>query len=427
VVVTTGEDYADRLLYYGYDASDVEHRVSCPCPSRVTLEDWHRFPQLATGYERIWLLDPNPNYRYLRPSGALAQELDSYIFLPPVVFKGHSSATAVQRDLLAPFTTSDISVQLAVSAGSQPSDQEIIRLGTSVALRADELFPRGTRYHFTMGELYRFYGSEEKAVSYYNAAVADDPNYYPAYEGLALIHVARGEPKEALELAESLVARGIIHESYYHFLLGSLHYVEGDLAGALAEFRSAVRLDGDNVDYRLRLGDAYRALGRFDEAITQYDEVTRLDPSHVGAYSRRASVHRAEGRLTEAVSEYREALEMRPDSAFHHAMLADTYWHQGLMDDAVLEARAAVRLEEKDAAYHVLLGELYQALERIPEAIAEFETGVLLAPEFAPFQVELGAAYRVAGQHEEAAAAFERALELDPGNAEARHALQELR
>jgi tetratricopeptide (TPR) repeat protein len=75
----------------------------------------------------------------------------------------------------------------------------------------------------------------------------------------------------------------------------------------------------------------------------------------------------------------------------------------------------------------MLLGELYQATERIPEAIAEFEIAVLLAPEFAPFQVELGAAYRAAGQHEQAVAAFERALELDPGNAEAKRALQELR
>jgi tetratricopeptide (TPR) repeat protein len=427
VVVATGEDYADRLLYYGYDSSDARYLASCPCPSKVVLEDWHRFPDVVSGYDVAWLLDPNPNYRQLRPGGPLADEVDGHVFLAPVVFKGHSGSSAVERDLLAPFTTSDINVLLAVPTESQLSDEEIIDLGTSVARQADEMFPEETRLNFTLGELHRFFGDEQEAVEQYEAAIADDPDYYSAYEGLALIHLAHGEPEQALELYEGLLARGVIRESDYHFLLGSLRYVEGDLQEAANEFAVAVRMDSDNAEFRLQLGDVYRALGRHNEAMAQYDEVTRLDPSHVGAYSRRATIYRAEGLLDEAVVEYRMALQLRPDNPFYHAMLADTYRYQGQLEEAVLAAEEAVRLEEGEAAYHVLLGELYLALERLPQAIAEFETGVELAPEVAPYYLDLGDAYRLAGSEEEAIAAYERVLELDPGNETASKHLEELR
>jgi mannosyltransferase len=426
VVVATGEDYAARLLYYGYDASDVRYLASCPCPSRAVLEDWHRFIGVSVGYDRVWLLDPNPSYRQLRPGGPLAKELESHVFLPPVVFKGRGSSSVVERDLLAPFATSDINVLLALPADPIPSNGEIIEMGTNVARQADELFPQDTRYHFTLGELHRFYGTEEEAVKQYEAAIAGDPDYYSAYEGLAIIYVARGEPQRALELYQGLLARGVIQESDYHFLVGSLAYFEGDTEEAAHEFAQAVRMDGDNVEYRFQLGEAYRTLGRYAEAMGQYEEVTRLDPSYVGAYARRATIYRAEGLLDEAVGEYQMTLELRPDSAFYHAMLADTYRYQGLLQEAAVEAEEAVRLGEGEAAYHVLLGEVYQALERIPEAIAEFEIGVQLAPDVAPYYLELGDAYTLAGRDEEAIAAYERVVELDPGNATALRALDDL-
>jgi tetratricopeptide (TPR) repeat protein len=421
VVITTSEAHAERLLYYSYDASEVEYLAPCPCPVRVELEHWGRFAELASPYDQAWLLDPNPNYRYLRPGELLAEEVEDYVFLPPIIFKGHTRNSAVETDLLAPFMTSDVGVLPALLLDSQPTDEQILGLGSSWASQAQELYPGETRAEFTLGELQRFYGSHDQAIIHYEAAIADDPNFLGPYEGLALVYLGRGEMGEAVKLYGELLETGLIDESYYHFLLGSLHIVEGSLDVAVTEFTLAVSLDPDDVNYLLRLGDAYRAVGRFDDAVAQYDEITRLDPSYVVAYSRRASIYRAQGRLVEAVEEY------QMEDAFYHAMLADTYWYQELLEQALTEAQEAVRLEEHEAAYHVLLGEIYQALDQLPEAIKEFEEGVRLAPNFALYHLELGNAYRLSGRDEEAIAAYERVLELDPDNATAAQHLQELR
>ncbi len=427
LVITPVEAHAQRLLYYDYRASEVEYLAPCPCPAIVQQKDWHRFPELASPYRRTWFLDPNPDYWSLSPGGWLAEELESYIFLPPIVFKGHTRSSVVETDLLAPFMTSDVSVLPVLPRDLLPTDEEIIELGSMLAKQAEELYPGGTRSHFTIGELYRFYGSEDEAIAHYEAAVVGDPRFYPAYEGLALIHIGRGEVAKAVELYDGLLEMGIIRESYYHFLRGTLYAFEGDMDAAITEFTLAVRMDGDNVDYRLPLGDAYWATGRLDEAMAQYSEIIRLDPSHVVAYARRGRIHRSQGYLAEAAAEYEMMVQLQPDNPFYHAMLADTYRAEGLFDEALAEAQEAVRLAEDEAAYHVLLGKVYQEAERLSEAIEQLEEGVRLAPNEARYYLRLGEAYRLAARDEEAINAYERVLQLDPGNETATQHLQELR
>ncbi len=426
-VIATAEGHAQRLLYYGYDASEVEYLVPCPCPALVTLEDWYGFPELASAHYQAWFLAPNPNYRDLRPDGQLANELEGYIILPPIVFKGHANSNVVETDLMAPFMTSDVGVVPVLPPDSRLTGEQIIELGSMLARQAEELYPGDTRFGFTLGELSRYYGSGDEAIAHYQASIADDPRFYSAYEGLALIYVMRGETGKAVDLYDELFEMGVIYESYYHVLLGSVHMIEGDMGAAIAEFTEAVAMDGDNVEYRLLLGDAYRAVGQLEEALAQYDEITGLDRSYAAAYSRRARIYQTQGRLTEAVGEYQRAVQLRPDSPFYHARLADIYWQGGLLDEALAEAEEAARLGEQEATYQVLLGKTYRALGRLSEAIGEFEEAVRLEPTVASYYLDLGDTYRLAGRDGEAIAAYERVLELDPGNQTATQRLQELR
>lgn len=427
VLMTTSEDHAERLLYYDYDVSEVQYLAPCPCPVKLTLEHWHRFPILASTYQRVWLLDPNPSYRFLAPGGWLAEELQSHIFLPPIIFKGYTRNSPVEADLLAPFMTSDVSMLVALPRDSHPSAEQLIQLVSDLALQAQGLFPGGTRLEYTLGELYRIYGAEDTAVAHYEAAIAADPRFYPAYEGLALVHVSRGEMRKALDLYSTLSELGVIHESYYHFLLGSVHIYEGDLDAGIGELALAAEMDPDDVYYRLRLGDAYQDAGRPDDAIRQYDEIVRLAPTDPLAYLRRGEVYEAEKRLTEAIGQYEMAVQLDPDNAYYHALLANAYAYQGLLDRAVAEAQEAVRLEDGQASYHVLLGKIYQAQGRIQEATTEFEEAVHLDPTVAAYLLNLAEAYRLTGRTDDAVAAYEQVLKLDPDSTVAAERLRDLR
>jgi mannosyltransferase len=427
IVIAPVEAHVNRLEYFDYSASPAEYLVPCPCPAPVNMEDWDGFADLAEGHQRVWLLDPNPNYLRIRPERWIAQQLDDYVFLPPIVFTGHTEDTAPQTDLLGPVIASDIGVVPVVPRDLGLSDEEILELGSMVAERAEELYPGRTRIHFTMGELQRLYGDEGQAILQYGAEIAEDPRFYYAYEGIALIYARHGDVPKVLQMYLGLLEQGIVEESYYHFLLGSVYVVAGDLDVAVDQFVLAVREDPGNIYYRLRLGDVYGARGQLDEAMGQYNEIVRLHPDGALGYSRRAGVHVRLGRLAEAERDCEMATRLRPQSAFAHAMLAGIYRQLGLMEQALVEAREAVELKGEQAVYRTLLGQIYEDLGRLPEAIAQYEEAVGLEPEVVSHHLTLARAYRLAGRDQEAVAVYERVLELSPGDQTAEQALEELR
>jgi Flp pilus assembly protein TadD len=58
-----------------------------------------------------------------------------------------------------------------------------------------------------------------------------------------------------------------------------------DLDGAIAEYRTALRLNPNNVSAHNRLGNALQDKGELDGAIAEYRTALHLDPSHAPAHN----------------------------------------------------------------------------------------------------------------------------------------------
>lgn len=101
------------------------------------------------------------------------------------------------------------------------------------------------------------------------------PDHIPALVSLAVEYQKRGEPETARPYAERAVkfapanfaARGA---------LGRILLDMGDVAGAIRELESAVRLEPNSPPMRFSLASAYSRAGRKEEAARQRAEFTRL-------------------------------------------------------------------------------------------------------------------------------------------------------
>ncbi|MGO9268917.1 MAG: tetratricopeptide repeat protein [Terriglobia bacterium] len=110
---------------------------------------------------------------------------------------------------------------------------------------------------------------------------------------------AAAEYREALRLNPN--------DDTAHNNLGVALHDKGDLGGAIAEYRMAIRLEPDDADSHYNLGFALDEKGDLDGAVAEYREALRLDPTGVTAHNDLGTVLEKKGDLRGAGEEYRAA------------------------------------------------------------------------------------------------------------------------
>jgi serine/threonine-protein kinase len=226
----------------------------------------------------------------------------------------------------------------------------------------------------------------EKGMAYFRQALALDPNYAPAYAGLAYCDIvwladwyvpareafARGKEaaRKAVELDASLA------EAHTFLAIARLLH-DYDWVGAEQEFRQAIEINpGDAA--------AHHFYGLF-----------------LGA----------QGRFEAGIQEIRRALELDPLSLETNMMLALQLYYWRRYDEAIEQLRRTLELDSNYFFAEMLLGQVHEQKGRFREAAAAFERARRITGEAGKTPPEILAglvrSYSLGGKRAEAIKAFE--------------------
>jgi Flp pilus assembly protein TadD len=131
------------------------------------------------------------------------------------------------------------------------------------------------------------------------------------------------------------------------------------------------------------------------------------------------------GWLDEAVREFKKAIELDPASAHAHDNLATVYAEKKQFAQSLKEYLTALELEPDSATAHYNLA-CFLATHSHEMAIEQYKEAIELDPEYPDAHLNLGMTYADLDQRDEAKAQFKAAIEVDPGDALARHELAAL-
>jgi len=263
----------------------------------------------------------------------------------------------------------------------------------------------------------------DKAIDYYQQALAIDPNYARAWVEISRAHFgqadlgyvaveesyskAKKEVQKALELdpnlAEAHAANAWILNGY-----------DWDWAGADREYKRALELDPANADAVRGAAALAATLGRFDEAIALDRKCIELDPLRPATYNNLAIAAYRAGRFDEAEAAVRKAMDLNPQFPGLHRRLGFIYLAHSKNEEALAEIQ-----KEVDPSYHRDLGLAiaYHAIGKKKEADAELSNFIEKYADGAAFQVAEIYAYR--GETDKAFEWLERAYrQRDGGLAE---------
>jgi len=146
-----------------------------------------------------------------------------------------------------------------------------------------------------------------------------------------------------------------------------------DHAGAIEQFRAAVKADPKEPDVHFGLGYLLWSQRLYPEAASEFEAELKNNPNHV-----QALIYLGDAQMQ---MNHPEAAEPLLTSAVHidagrelaHLDLGILYSDAGRKDEALRELQAAARLAPDDVTVHWRLGRLYKASGMKDEAKAEFE------------------------------------------------------
>ncbi len=217
-----------------------------------------------------------------------------------------------------------------------------------------------------------------KAADYFQQVIARQPNYAPAYAGLAESHHRlsgynavsphHGFPKAREAALKALELDPTLAEA--HATLAAVkHLYDWDWPAAEAEFMRAIELNPNSSDTRQTYGFYLSTLGRFDEAIAEIRRAQELDPLSIEKIAGLGEVHYLRRNYDQAIEHYHKVLDMEPNSGFAHWATGRALLANGKYEEAIAAFRQSIPLSGDSPDERAELARAYARMGRQEDAV----------------------------------------------------------
>jgi serine/threonine protein kinase/TolB-like protein/Flp pilus assembly protein TadD len=218
---------------------------------------------------------------------------------------------------------------------------------------------------------------ENKAIDYFQQAIAKDPTYALAYDGLADVYSILGTynyvpPKEGYPKAKEAALKAL------------------QLDDTLAEAHTSLACVKFEYDWD------------WTGAEKEFQRVTEINPNYAYAHVMHGIYLRSMGRFEESTAEEKRAVELDPLSLVANRELGFSFYAARQYDQAIEQYRKTLELDTSFILVHQYLGLAYLQKNMFKEGLAEFEKGLANSPEDMLALSELGYAYARAGRKADA-------------------------
>jgi serine/threonine protein kinase/tetratricopeptide (TPR) repeat protein len=287
----------------------------------------------------------------------------------------HLWARTYERELREVLKLQDeVARAIADEVSASLTPQETVRLASARALNPEalDLYLKG-RYQENDVSIEGF----NRAIEYFRGAIGRDPNFAPAYAGLAesyhaLAVFGGGPPRELYPKAKEAAAKSLeldVTLSDAHISQGLIKtFYEWDWPGAEAEFKRALQLKPSSAEGHHLYFLYLTGMMRLHEASREIEQARALDPLNVAFNRNSARLTWMMGNFDQAIEHYREILKRNPNFISAHRELGYVFAQKGMMAAAIDEELKAVSLS-RDPYTLASLGRVYAIAGKRNEAL----------------------------------------------------------
>ncbi len=219
-----------------------------------------------------------------------------------------------------------------------------------------------------LASLYDELGRDDDAIEALRGAVRRNRGSVDARLALIRVLERRGETDAVIDEYRTLI-RDNPGDAGFRFRLVDVLRRSGDRDGATATLEDVADRFVSDPNVLLEVADRYMRFRLPDEAGPLYERLVRIDPNEPDYRVALGEWHFLEGRRSEAERVWRELLRIIEPEADARAALGDVLADHGLTEEAILEYEEAVAAVPDSEPYRRSLARLYGEAGRMQQSL----------------------------------------------------------
>lgn len=259
--------------------------------------------------------------------------------------------------------------------------------------------------------------SENRAIQYFQEAIAKDPNDARLYSALAETYSALltyyNSPNEVMPRAKEAALRALELDPNLapaHVTLGDVRlFYDWDWAAGEKEYHRALDINPNSPEAQLGYAEYLATVGRFDEAISRVQQAYLFDPLALQSRNEALWIFYFSGHMPETIQQCQKTTEIEPAAGLPYAVLAMAYAQMGQRLATVRAAENAMRFPDSPSVISAAasglarVGETGRAKQFLAKALE-------MAKERYVCRFLVAAAYTELGEKEKALDSLEQAF-----------------
>ncbi len=230
-----------------------------------------------------------------------------------------------------------------------------------------------------LGSAYFEAGRLDEAMTAFQRAIALNLGTASAYNKIGLIHDRIGTPQQAIAAYEQAIANDP------HFLLaydglGWLYIsklIEYDRS--INAYERGLAANPANPFLTVHLGGTYARMGQMEKALEILEQSAKEHPDHILAHGWLSYLYLRLKRLDEAAASCRREIKLKEDAHSSHRVLGYIYHLLDRNSDAIAELERAIELEPRDYEARGALAKVYLESGNLSAAEYQYNTGLEMA------------------------------------------------
>jgi TolB-like protein/Tfp pilus assembly protein PilF len=219
----------------------------------------------------------------------------------------------------------------------------------------------------------------KKAIECFEQAIEREPDYAPAYAGLAACYsllplLGPFEPKKTIPTAREAALKALQLDDNlaeaHRSMAQVKSYYDWDWKSGEREHKRAIELNPGDAISHIWYALFLMRMGRHDEAIDEAERALELDPLSPYINQSAAHVFCLTNEPDRAISVIRRVLEMDPNYSAAHILLGLAYWYKAEYEEAMPEFQMGMEGSSGlEPAAQMMVGTVYALTGRRDESL----------------------------------------------------------